>query len=192
MPEESSVARARWHAAEDRLYPMVMTDPDGYQRVVGVVGALLDELRRRSRTVADLVELERDPDALLGGLPLAPPASLPGDLLVQAACGTRARELVAEQEGERRTSAIAAARAAGEDWVVLEGPATLEQLTGDRFTELHLPTGRALIATVDPYSGGDPFHLEETGGQAGRSRSFGDRPAWLAEHQRWRGEIVSP
>lgn len=196
------VAQGRWRTAEDKLYPMVMVDPDRFQHVLAAVRALVDELRTRAHSMQDLLDVEAAPADLLAVLPPERAPMLPEELMVQAACGMRGREVAAAQERERRTAVVAEARAAGRTWAVIEGPERLEDLIGGRQTTLHLPTGRSLIATVDPYSGDGPFHLEEAAmavGAApsdasptpGRSRSFADRVAWLSERDRWRGEIES-
>lgn len=198
-----TVAQARWRTAEDKLYPMVLVDPDRFQQVLEAVRALVDELRRRCQTLEDLLEVEAAPGELLAALPADRGPMLPEELMVQAACGLRGREVVAAAERERRSAAVAAARAAGQDWVVLEGPEHLADLVGHRRTELHLPTGRVLVATVDPYAGEEPFQLAELvpdtaadrpdGERAvGRTRSFVDRTAWITECGRWRAEIASP
>jgi len=198
-----TVAQARWRTAEDKLYPMVMVAPDRFRQVLEAVRALVDELRIRCQTLEDLLEVEAAPGELLAVLPADRGPMLPEELMVQAACGMRGREVLAAAEAERRTAVVAAARAAGQDWVVLEGPEHLEDLIGNRRTELHLPTGRVLVATVDPYVGEEPFQLEELvldtaadrperARAAERSRSFADRAAWIAERDRWRAEIGSP
>jgi len=61
------LARARWRAAEDRLFPSLLNDPTHYQRGISAVQAVLGELRRRARDVADLLELEDDADQLVAG-----------------------------------------------------------------------------------------------------------------------------
>lgn len=96
-PDRLAVARMRWRAAEDRLYPQLIGDPDAYQRVVELVGAVLGELRRHTRTVEDLAAVESQADAVLGALAAQRSAAavVSGELLVQAACALRCRELLA-------------------------------------------------------------------------------------------------
>lgn len=183
-------AQERWRQAEDKLYPLAMTDPDGYRRALGSVQALVGELRRTAHTLDDLVAAESDPAALLAVLPAAP---LPVDLLVGAACSARAREVLAEQEGRRRESVVAAARAEGRSWAVLQGPERIEELYGGSTVTTHLATGRTLLAAVDPYAGTEPYLLQEFGadGAPARDRAFADAVAWVAERDRWRAEIES-
>lgn len=189
--EAEAAAQVRWRAAEDRLYPMAMSDPDGYRRALEAVQVLVDELRRTASTFDELLAVEADPTPLLAALPAGP--ALSSDLLVQAACGARGRELGAAREGARRAAAVAAARAEGRAWVVLEGPERIEELVGGRTVATHLSTGRTLMAVLDPYSGADPFLLQEfdADGEPGRDRMLADRGEWVTEWDRWRTEIES-
>jgi len=187
-----AAAQARWRAAEDRLYPVAMSDPDGYRRGLEAVQTLLGELRRTAGTLDDLVAVEADPQALLSVLPADRPA-LPVDLLVGAACSARAREVQAEQEGERRASVLAAARAEGRSWAVLQGPERIEELYGGSTVTTHLATGRTLLAAVDPYAGTEPYRLQEfaADGAPAREQAFADPTEWVAQRDRWRREIES-
>lgn len=175
-----AAAEQRWRSAEERLYPIAMTDPAGYRRVLEVVQSLVAGLRESARTVDDLVAAEAEPPAL----PTVP--GVPGDLLVQAACGIRAREIAAEREAERRAAVVASARAGGSAWAVLEEDA------GGGSVAVHLASGRVLHAVVDLWSGG--YRLQETGpgGESLRERAFADAADWAAERERWRAEIESP
>ena len=181
-------ARERWRAAEDRLYPAVMADPEGYRRSLAAVQALVQALRARAATVEDLIAAEADP-GLLAAVGDRPP--LPADLLVGAACGMRDREIAAAREGERRAAALDDARARGLAWAVLEGPERVEDLFTGSSVAVHVATGRTLLAVADPYSGADPYRLQEfgPGGEAVRGRAFGEPGEWAAERERWRTEI---
>lgn len=93
-PDALAAARMRWRAAEDRLYPQVMGDPDTYQRVISVVGAMAGELRSRAATVEELLALEAQPAEVLAAVPVDRAATGIGDeVLLQAACSLRSREL---------------------------------------------------------------------------------------------------
>lgn len=184
-----AAAQERWRAAEDRLYPAVMADPGSYQRSLAAVQALVGALRVRAATVGDLIAAEADADALLAEVADRPP--LPADLLVQAACGMRDREIAAAREGERRAAALDDARANGLAWAVLEGPERVEDLFTGSSVVVHVATGRTLLAVADPYSGADPYRLQEfgPGGEPGRERAFDAPGEWAAERERWRTEI---
>lgn len=187
-----AVAVARWRSAEDRLYPVAMSDPGSYRHGLAAVQALVAQLRRTAHTDEDLLAAEADPAALVATLPADRPP-LPADLLVAAACSARHREIAAAEAEARRAEAVAAARAAGRDWVTLEGPERAADLVGGAAVGLHLPSGRTLVAGVDPYSGADPYRLAEVGpdGATLRERGFADRAAWLAAHEVWGAEIAA-
>lgn len=170
------IARARWRAAEDRLYPTLLADPAAYQRGIAAVQAVVGELRRRAADVAALVTAEGAPDELVAA---ACPAGVPVpmDLLVAVACGIRDRELAAERENRRWEDAIAAARAAGQTWAVLDGPATVAELTEGRRVALHLASGTVVEATIDPWAREEGFGLSVIPGEG---RAFATREEWLA------------
>lgn len=91
-----TLARVRWHSAEDRLYPTLLANPVAYERALGAVQAVLVELRLRCADVADLVVAEKAADELVaaacpGGVPA------PADLLVGAACAMRDREIAVQR-----------------------------------------------------------------------------------------------
>ncbi len=96
-PGADRLARAqlRWRAAEDRLYPQAMSDPEAYQRVVAAVSAVLSELRRRTETATELLALETQPAEVLAAVDRSATAGIGEELLLQAACALRSRELAA-------------------------------------------------------------------------------------------------
>ncbi|MGH3527360.1 MAG: hypothetical protein ACRDQI_15550 [Pseudonocardiaceae bacterium] len=199
-------ARVRWRAAEDRLFPVVLVDPEAYRRALCVVGLFLEELRLNTTCPTQLLGLDVDPAPLLSALPasslrdvdFAGSASGGDRLTLEAAFAVRDRELAAAAQCGRRAAAIALARSTGATWVDLEGSWEAVLCTGVRHTEMHLPTARALVAMVDPYSGDGPHRLElvvldgDTGTPVettDRDRAFADRAEWLAERERWRADI---
>jgi len=181
-------SRVRWRAAEDRLYPSLISDPASYQRAITDVQAVVAELRHRTTSAADLAAIEAAPDGLLAA---ACPAGVgvPADLLVAVACGLRDREITAESERTRHSAVIDAAQAAGETWAVLDGPPATE-LTEGRSVTLHLASGDLVEATVDPWSGQDPYTVQVVPALGiGTTVAFADRDAWLAELTRVRAGI---
>ncbi len=191
-------ARARWRAAEDRLFPVVLVDPDTYRRALYVVGLLLEQLRANTTSLDQLLGLDVDPAPLLSTLPAGSVCDDGDRLTLEAAFAVRDRELAAAAKRGQRAAAIALAHAAGATWVDLEGSWEAVLSTGGRHTEMHLPTARALVATIDPYSGDGPHRLElvvldgDTGTPVettDRDRAFADRAEWLAQRQRWRADI---
>ena len=101
--EQHPDATDRWTAAENRLYPLVMVDPDLYEAAVELVCQALNVLRSECGTVAELrivdpdVVLHRCPGAsTLAGLGLDPRVAF------DAACARRLRDLTAERPPVRR------------------------------------------------------------------------------------------
>jgi hypothetical protein len=193
--------RARWRAAEDRLFPVALVDPDAYRRALDVMSVLLQELRVSTTSLDQLLDLDVDPAPLLAALPAgsaggvrcAGSAGGADRLTLEAAFAMRERELAAAAERSARSAVIASARSAGATWVDVEGSWEAVQRTGARHTEMHLATGRALVATVDPYSGDGPHRLElvvldgDTGTPVETTdwdQAFADRAQWLAERER--------
>lgn len=160
--------RAAWRTAEERLYPVVMVRPDLYQRVVGMVGKVADELRRSCLDVASLVEAAPHVVDMIrrmasdDGQSLA---ELDVGMVAAAACCFRYREMAAEAARDQRVADIAAAVARGEVWVLVEQTGEPQTFSVIPFTkvEMHVPSGRALKHSVerDERTGGARFRLEE-------------------------------
>ena len=88
----------RFTVAEGRIYPLAMTDPEGYERAITLVGLVANELRRSSTNFDavlgsrdDLIERLTD----LAQAASAEPVGLPPDTIVDAASALRCRELQA-------------------------------------------------------------------------------------------------
>jgi hypothetical protein len=166
-----------------------VVDGEEYRRAAERVGGVLAEVRAATPTLEALLALDADPGPLL--------ARAGTRALLDAALAVRADELVAARARDRRAAAIAAARAAGERWVVLDETAGATHRT----VEMHLASGLALVATADPYAGDAPYALTEAvldavtgeplaGGDGGEV-SFADAAAWHDARARHREEIDS-
>lgn len=174
-PAAVLVARARWRSAEDQLYPSLLNDPTAYQRGVAAVQAVVEELRRSTDDVADLLAVDAEPHEVLAaacpsGFPISPM------LLIAVACSMRDREITADQQARRRDEAVRTARAAGAAWAVLDGPADIAELTEGRRVAVHLASGTVVETTVDPWARDEQFGLAVRPGEV---QTFGDRDAWL-------------
>jgi hypothetical protein len=92
VPAEVS---ARFRAAEARLYPLAMVDPDGYEQATTLVGAVVTELR----SCADVTDLLARCDVVRSRLPEIAEAAgvelpgMPAEVIVDAAAAIRCREL---------------------------------------------------------------------------------------------------
>lgn len=185
-------ARRRWRAAGDRLWPVALYDGDSYRLAAQIVGALVDALRQRARSLGELVDLEAAPSAFLAGLGATGERVAAQPELLAAACAVRGDELAAERARRRRADRIAAARADGRSWVEVDRSAT-------RVAEMHVATGTTIVATADPYLGDEPFRIAEMvldpvsgeplGGPDGDDVAFGSTAEWEAERERLRREI---
>lgn len=188
-------ARARWRASGDRVWSVAVVDGEEYRRVAELVGRVLADLRARTPTLESLLALDADPAPVLDRWAVAGSSMVGGRAVLEAACAVRGDELLAARARDRRIATIAAARAEGERWVVLDETSGASHRT----VEMHLASGLALVATADPYAGPEPYALGETAldprtgdpmpGRGGPEVSFGDRAAWRAELVRRRAEI---
>ncbi len=187
-----AAAQVEWRAAEERLYPLAMVDPEGYRQALELVGLLLEALRADDGPgrSARLLELADSPETLLAALPERP-RRVPDATLLGAALALRAREVVAADAADIRADLIAAARAEGRVWVCLDGPTELAELVSGGRVELHLPSGVTLVAGIDPWSGDEPFLVEAVpaGGGERVADRFRDRDAWRARYERLRHDV---
>ena len=91
-----------WRAAETRLYPLVVADPELYEAAVTLVREAAEVLRARCRSVADLAG--RDPSDVLDRCPSAQTATASGvdpGTAVDAARACVWRELTVVPGGRR-------------------------------------------------------------------------------------------
>lgn len=85
-------ARARWLAAEDRLYPALVTDAGAYERALTQIHAVVEQLRARCQDLPGLVAAEAAAaDVIASACPDG--SAMPADLLIQVACAMRSREI---------------------------------------------------------------------------------------------------
>ena len=98
MEPEVASARMRWRAAEERLYPLALTDTDAYKDVVEAVGRVIAELRRRKATMRDLLDAEDDPSLLrLAEAEPRGPVAVDRASVVAAACALHSVQLAADR-----------------------------------------------------------------------------------------------
>lgn len=196
-PDLPPEAVARFTAAESRLYPLVLVDPAGYEQAVATTGRLLAGLRASCPDIGAVLA-QRDP--LVESLTAASgehPAGLGGlspETVVDAACAVRCRELWARERAHRAQHRVAAARAAGQEWLV-EEPDADAVMTGEyRRVEVHVPTGTALVGLVGAGgAGGTAYEVQvipaptaDGTSPPGVSETYGDRASWVDALQRHR------
>lgn len=198
---------AGWRAAEARLYPFVMAQPELYERCVAVVRAVADDLRS-ARTPEQLAEAFGGRAAILESVVASRGFASEGldlELVAQAAFGLRYREVVTEMHREDSIRRVREAGRAGLAWVVVRetaGAAGPFAAPYDRL-EMHVPSGVGIHAFVelgpemdrvrfgvevlqlDPRTGdpvSDPAPPAEV-------RTYGERDRWEDAVEELRGRI---
>jgi hypothetical protein len=141
-------ARQSWRGAEARLYPLAMTNVDGYQRALVLVAAICERLRAVVTTADDLLRCQEEAAEYVASASDATGASAHGldvDDLFGSAAAARDRELAGEERRLARVTAMERARAAGSEWTDVHTEAL-----GPRVPELrlHVDTGWALLTTM--------------------------------------------
>jgi hypothetical protein len=147
---DDALARARqsWRAAEARLYPLAMTNVDGYQRALVLVAATCEQLRAVATTAADLAACQPRAVEYVAAACDATGTSAQGlepDDIFGSAAAARDRELAGEERRQARLAAVERARTAGAEWTDLHADAL-----GRRVPELrvHVGTGWAILTEV--------------------------------------------
>jgi hypothetical protein len=191
-------AVARMTAAEARLYPLAMVDPDLYERAIAAVGLVATRLRESCRTVEEVLGQR---EALLGVLPRVAADSglslsgLASDNVVDAASALVCRQLQASRAAAAGQARIDDARRAGLEWLVDEAdPATVMAGVYQR-VELHLPTGSAVVSTIEAGSAGAgvTYTVELLPGHAGAAavspQVFSNRAEWSPAVERLKARL---
>ena len=143
-----SRARRSWRSAEGRLYPLAMTNVDGYQRALVLVAATCEQLRPVTTTGADLLACEaRAAEYVASACDVTGTSAhgLDPDDIFGSAAAASDRELAAQERRLATLAAIDRARAAGSDWADLHADPL-----GPRVPELrmHVGTGWALLTEL--------------------------------------------
>ncbi|WP_431898482.1 hypothetical protein [Nonomuraea sp. bgisy101] len=184
IPAEYAELARRLRAAEDRLFPLAMIDADRYQRALQMVGALARRLARAGDYPA-LAAAEGEMRGWLDDVGVSLDGLDP-QLVIEAAMSQRFRELLTSY----REQAVDRARAAGQEWAVLEEPDDAAWRGGSaRWVDVHVPTGTVMVRSVvaEPVI---TYRLEVTG-EAVRVEEFTSREAWLAAVDQARRALAS-
>lgn len=151
-----AAADARWARAENTLYASLVSEPHTYERVVGLVGILLDHLRADVHDRAALVAASERGTDLIGELSAESVVPwVPAEQALSAACAVRSRELSATADRQKRASTLAEASRAGLAWARIEPSVAGMGPMVAPVTWVHRPTGTAVVATtgMDPDTG---------------------------------------
>lgn len=137
-----------WDQAEAQLFPLVMARPELYTQALEMVGVLAAGLRETCPDIPALLAAHE----LGAALAESGVAGVRPELIAAAACATRYRELVTVAAARRRLTALAQARDQGLTWAVVEesGDEARAPYIPYSRVEAHVPTGRAVIVSVEP------------------------------------------
>ena len=198
VPTEYRTLAARLQAAEGKVFPLVMVDPDRYERAVTVVGLLARHLDERSASFADLVDGHDHARAIARELASGNGvviADLDVDVLVEAAMAQRLRTLLVEQSRSRVDDVIEAGRSAGLRWVTISEPDGAGMAYAQTWVEAHVATGAHLVRsiTMNPDTGAAVFTVSVIDDGAGIvEMTCTDREQWLREADRLRAAADDP
>lgn len=194
---------ATWAHAEDTLYAPLLADPQGYERVVRLVGTLAAYLRANVSDIPGLVAASERGAALV--TEVAPDAALPWmplDGALRAACAMRYREIQMTMQRDHRVATLRDAAASGAPWVRIVDPGSGVAPRVAPALFVHLPSGHGIqcATEMDPETGGARFTsrpvvvdltsgdvlgpLDLAGGTGWWAASLDDRDANVAELQR--------
>jgi hypothetical protein len=154
---------ASWQAAEERLYPVVLTRPEAYARSLELVRAVVDEISAigtldgLAQAYADVAEIA----AAAAGHAGVETEDLDLGLIAAAGFALRYREVRRELSLQHAIEAIASARRSGEQWVIVSESGNPDRV-GYVLVEMHVPSGSGLRAGVgaDAETGSLRFSLE--------------------------------
>lgn len=201
--QQVAEAVAGWRRADERLYPVVMVDPERYTRIVSVIRATADRLGAHG-TPDELVRARARGSQLVAAACAAlgvPVEYLPDlDVVADAAFGLRHREIAAELRRQRTSARIAAARARGDTWVTLDESGEPDHPGAAPYQRIDMRlddgSGIRMSVDVDPDSYRPVYTLEllcldpasgaVTGAADTDGATFADPAAWRAAFERWR------
>lgn len=143
-----AAALSAWRRAEASVYPSVMVNATLYEQYIGVVRAIVDELRDVG-TEDDLVRAWHERRGL-GAETIQRRSPSMGMMMdatavTDAAFCQRHREITREHGKQIALERLAAARRRGDEWVVLFDDVTP---FGSHRLEMHVRSGRALHASA--------------------------------------------
>lgn len=182
IADQIADATRRWRAAEARVYPVIMVRPDLYEKIIAIVRETANSLGWVD-SVAGLVAVEAEaPQLVAGALSRlrTPAAELDVTMIAGAALSMREAEIGSAMAQARRISLIAAARARGDAWVLLneteERRAHAAPLPSYHRLEMRLADGLGVHTYVelDPSTARPAYGLETVRLDAGTGEWIGD------------------
>ncbi len=207
-PEDRPVAAvvAGWRRADERLYPLVLVDPQRYMTLVSVIRDVADRLVG-CETAEDLVRARDRGHELVAsscasaGVPVERLGDV--DAVADAAFGLKHREMTAMLRRRRIVGTITAARERRHAWVTIDDAGHPGQpgVVGYERIDMRLADGAAIRSAVeiDPDTFHPVYSIErlrldpDTGDVIERSTSadtFADRAPWERAVARWRDDVA--
>jgi len=190
----------RWTAAEDRLHPLVLAQPETYERYLQLVRAVADALDD-ARTREQLVEAYGRARAIVEATIAREGITADGldlGLVAGAAFGLRYREVIAELRKDEVKRRLAAAGDHGDRWVVVHetGLAGGFPSSAYRKLEMHLPDGMALHSFVEldadmdrPVFGVEVVKLDPKTGGGVPAKEAPPEPLTFSEREPWEAAV---
>jgi hypothetical protein len=190
----------KWRTAEQRLYPLALAWPEGFQRHVAMVRAVADLLGsvRTLEALVDAYENRATITAAAAGDGLIYAQGLDLELAAGAAFYLRHREITSESRRDESLQKIAAAAARGDAWVVID---ETRSPTGFpyppwRKIEMHLPEGTGVHQWVEEILEGEgvEFGVELVALDPQTGRWLADAPvrerAVTRDFQEWKDAVA--
>jgi hypothetical protein len=142
-----------WRTAEQRLYPLALAWPEGFERHVAMVRAVADSLGS-VRTVEALVDAYEDRETITAATAadrLMHSQGLDLELIAGAAFYLRHREITSESRRAETVRRIAEAAGRGDAWVVIEETRSPTGIPYPpwRKIQMHLPEGTGVHQWVE-------------------------------------------
>ncbi|MSV44196.1 MAG: hypothetical protein F2911_12120 [Actinobacteria bacterium] len=187
IPEEYRALAARLTAAEGQIFPLVMVDPERYQRAVTLIGLLSQYFTERAASLSELAQARVDAVAMardLASRQALVTSDLDLDVVADAAMSQRFRSLLVLEVRDQADARLEDARRAGLAWVVMSEPdaASLGMSPHHEWIDVHIATRTELVRTItmDLDTGSPSFSITVSGPDGAQPTvMYPDRQEWL-------------
>ncbi len=156
---ETRANRAFWTECERQLFSLAAMEGETYQQILRAIRAVSDQLRDIS-SVQELEAAWENADQYFQKAAESGAFAvhiLPKEKIAGAAFALREREVIAEVQQIKKTTALKAALDDGKTWAILDESGDLQHglLSPYRCTEVHLKSGLAVVSMTqaDPANG---------------------------------------